>query len=75
LTFGLFADTSLAKRSDGRQFVSVLDRLEQTSKQASGGIFSTHPDLAERIQAAGSRRKSRPFQQNSGFLVGKKDTI
>jgi len=37
---------------DGRQFVSVLDRLEQTSKQASGGIFSTHPDLAERIQAA-----------------------
>lgn len=37
---------------DGPQFVSVLDRLEQTSKQASGGIFSTHPDLAERIQAA-----------------------
>jgi predicted Zn-dependent protease len=37
---------------DGRQFVSLLDRLEQTSKQTSGGIFSTHPDLAERIQAA-----------------------
>ena len=37
---------------DGRQFVSLLDRLEQTSKQASGGIFATHPDLAERIQAA-----------------------
>jgi len=37
---------------DGRQFISLLDRLEQTSKQASGGIFATHPDLAERIQAA-----------------------
>jgi len=37
---------------DGRQFIRVLDRLEQTSKQTSGGFFSTHPDLAERIQAA-----------------------
>lgn len=37
---------------NGRQFLSVLDRLEQTSKQTSGGIFSTHPDIAERIQAA-----------------------
>jgi predicted Zn-dependent protease len=37
---------------DGRQFLSLLDRLEQTSKQASGGIFSTHPDLGRRIQAA-----------------------
>lgn len=37
---------------DGRQFVSLLDRLERTSKQTSGGIFSTHPDIAERIGAA-----------------------
>jgi len=37
---------------DGRQFVSLLDRLEQTSKQTSQGIFSTHPGIAERIQAA-----------------------
>jgi len=37
---------------DGRQFVSLLDRLEQTSKQAPGGIFATHPDLSERIRAA-----------------------
>ena len=37
---------------DGRQFISVLDRLEQTSKQTSEGIFSTHPGIAERIQAA-----------------------
>jgi predicted Zn-dependent protease len=37
---------------DGRQFLSLLDRLEQTSRQASGGIFATHPDLAERIQTA-----------------------
>jgi predicted Zn-dependent protease len=37
---------------DGRQFMSLLDRLEQTSKHTSGGIFATHPDIAERIQAA-----------------------
>ena len=37
---------------DGRQFVSLLDRLDQTSKQTSQGIFSTHPGIAERIQAA-----------------------
>jgi len=37
---------------DGRQFISLLDRLEQTSKQTSQGIFSTHPGIAERIQAA-----------------------
>jgi predicted Zn-dependent protease len=37
---------------DGRQFVSLLDRLEQTSEQVSGGIFATHPGIAERIKAA-----------------------
>jgi predicted Zn-dependent protease len=37
---------------DGRQFISLLDRLEQTSKQTSEGIFSTHPGIAERIEAA-----------------------
>lgn len=37
---------------DGREFVNLLERLDQTSKQTSGGIFSTHPDLAERIEAA-----------------------
>jgi predicted Zn-dependent protease len=37
---------------DGRQFISVLDHLEQTSKQTSEGIFSTHPGIGERIQAA-----------------------
>jgi thioredoxin 2 len=30
----------------------LQDRLEQTSKQTSGGIFATHPGLAERIKAA-----------------------
>jgi predicted Zn-dependent protease len=37
---------------DGRQFVSVLDRLEQISKQTSAGIFATHPDVAQRVQSA-----------------------
>jgi predicted Zn-dependent protease len=37
---------------DGRQFISLLDRLDQTSRKTSQGIFSTHPDIAERIQAA-----------------------
>ena len=37
---------------DGRQFVSLLDRLERDSKQTSGGIFATHPGIAERLEAA-----------------------
>jgi predicted Zn-dependent protease len=57
---------------DGRQFVSLLDRLEQTSKQTSQGIFSTHPGIAERIQAvkdpgAAAARPPAPQERVSRF--------
>ena len=62
---------------DGRQFISLLDRLERTSKQTSDGIFSTHPGIAERIQAAKgtAAASAQPLAPEERILRFKKTAV